>query len=254
MSKMYTTGEIAKLCDITVRTVQYYDNRGILTPSEISEGGRRLYSQSDFEKLEIICELRKLGLSINVISKIFQEENNAKVIETLLDTHAKQLQSEIDEKQSSLDKINRILKESESFENFNIKNSGDVVNSMEKRKKLKKVYAIMLCLGIVADILEVASIVLWTVKGIWLPFAILMPTAFILAFITVKIYYKSTAYICPDCHATFKPEFKEFFFANHTFKTRKLTCTNCGKKSFCIEIYDEKEKEKQITYKKLCTF
>lgn len=50
MSKMYTTGEIAKLCDITVRTVQYYDNRGILTPSEISEGGRRLYSQSDFEK------------------------------------------------------------------------------------------------------------------------------------------------------------------------------------------------------------
>ena len=154
MSKMYTTGEIAKLCDITVRTVQYYDNRGILTPSEISEGGRRLYSQSDFEKLEIICELRKLGLSINVISKIFQEENNAKVIETLLDTHAKQLQSEIDEKQSSLDKINRILKESESFENFNIKNLGDVVNSMEKRKKLKKVYSIMLCLGIVADILD----------------------------------------------------------------------------------------------------
>ena len=29
MSK-YTTGELAKLCDVTVRTVQYYDNRGIL--------------------------------------------------------------------------------------------------------------------------------------------------------------------------------------------------------------------------------
>ena len=41
MSK-YTTGEIAKLCGVTVRTVQYYDTRGILIPSELSEGGRRL--------------------------------------------------------------------------------------------------------------------------------------------------------------------------------------------------------------------
>ena len=36
MSK-YTTGEIAKLCGVTVRTVQYYDTRGILIPSELSE-------------------------------------------------------------------------------------------------------------------------------------------------------------------------------------------------------------------------
>ena len=46
MSK-YTTGEMAKLCGVTVRTVQYYDTRGILIPSEISEGGRRLYSEDD---------------------------------------------------------------------------------------------------------------------------------------------------------------------------------------------------------------
>ena len=115
---------------------------------------------------------------------------------------------------------------------------------MEKKKELKKVYATMLFLGLVAEILEIASVVLWIVRGIWIPFAILMPIAFILAFIAVKIYYKSTAYICPDCHATFKPKCKEFFFAKHNMKTRKLTCTNCGKKSFCIEIYDEKEKQK----------
>ena len=47
----YTTGEIAKLCGVTVRTVQYYDNRGILVPSELTEGGRRLYSDSDLEKM-----------------------------------------------------------------------------------------------------------------------------------------------------------------------------------------------------------
>ena len=54
----YTTGEMAKLCNVTVRTVQYYDTRGILTPSALSEGGRRLYDDSDLKMLKVICFLR----------------------------------------------------------------------------------------------------------------------------------------------------------------------------------------------------
>lgn len=38
MSK-YTTGEIASLCGVTVRTIQYYDSRGILKPDQHSECG-----------------------------------------------------------------------------------------------------------------------------------------------------------------------------------------------------------------------
>ena len=57
MSK-YTTGEIAKLCGVTVRTVQYYDTRGILAPSELTEGGRRLYSEDDLRRMKVICLLR----------------------------------------------------------------------------------------------------------------------------------------------------------------------------------------------------
>ena len=49
MSK-FTTGEMAKLCGVTVRTVQYYDTRNILVPSEITEGGRRLSSEADLQK------------------------------------------------------------------------------------------------------------------------------------------------------------------------------------------------------------
>lgn len=54
MSK-YTTGELAKLCDVSVRTVQYYDTRGILVPSELTEGGRRLYSEDDLKRMKTIC-------------------------------------------------------------------------------------------------------------------------------------------------------------------------------------------------------
>ena len=46
----YTTGELAKLCNVSVRTVQFYDTKNLLKPSEISKGGRRLYTEADVKK------------------------------------------------------------------------------------------------------------------------------------------------------------------------------------------------------------
>ena len=79
MSK-YTTGELAKLCNVTVRTVQYYDKRGILIPTELSEGGRRLYSESDLQRLKVICFLREVDVPIDAISELLEEEHPEKVI------------------------------------------------------------------------------------------------------------------------------------------------------------------------------
>ena len=60
---MYTTGEVAKLCGVTVRMVQYYNARNIMIPSELSEGGRRLYSEDDLKRMKIICFLRELEIN-----------------------------------------------------------------------------------------------------------------------------------------------------------------------------------------------
>ena len=64
----YTTGELAKLCGVTVRTVQYYDARNILMPSALTEGGRRLYSEEDLKRMKVICFLRELELPSNTIA------------------------------------------------------------------------------------------------------------------------------------------------------------------------------------------
>ena len=66
MSK-YTTGEIAKLCGVSVRTVQYYDERGILIPSELSEGGRRLYSEDDYKKIISRSKVDQWDIIISMI-------------------------------------------------------------------------------------------------------------------------------------------------------------------------------------------
>ena len=94
MSK-YTTGELAKLCGVTVRTVQYYDSRNILSPSELSEGGRRLYSEADLRRMKIICFLRDLGLSINTIGDLLSEPHPEQVIDLLLEQQEKVLRIKV---------------------------------------------------------------------------------------------------------------------------------------------------------------
>ena len=53
----------------------------------------------------------------------------------------------------------------------------------------------------------------------------------------VGYYYRSIAFICPECHKVFRPGKAEFVFANHTPTTRKLKCRECGHRGFCVETY-----------------
>ena len=62
-----TVGEIAKKMDVTVRTLQHYDREGLLSPTVMSEGGRRLYTDKDIVKLHQILSLKHLGFSLNDI-------------------------------------------------------------------------------------------------------------------------------------------------------------------------------------------
>lgn len=104
MSK-YTTGEMAKLCNVTVRTVQYYDTRGILIPAELSEGGRRLYNDDDLKKLRLICYLKNIGLSLDSIADILTAENGKNVISTILQEQRAQLKNDIEQQKESLKEI-----------------------------------------------------------------------------------------------------------------------------------------------------
>lgn len=65
--KYMTVGEVAKKMGVSVRTLQYYDREGILCPSAVSEGGRRLYSDKDVVRLHQVLSLKSLGFSLGEI-------------------------------------------------------------------------------------------------------------------------------------------------------------------------------------------
>ena len=117
MSK-YTTGEIAKLCGVSVRTVQYYDSRNILIPSQLSEGGRRLYSEEDLKRMKVICFLREAGVPILRISQLFAEAHPEKVISILLDQQEQELLEQIADDQKKLHIVQTIQQELKDIPNF----------------------------------------------------------------------------------------------------------------------------------------
>ncbi|MBQ8621834.1 MAG: MerR family transcriptional regulator [Oscillospiraceae bacterium] len=239
MSK-YTTGEIAKLCGVTVRTVQYYDSRNILVPSQLSEGGRRLYSEEDLKRMKIILFLRDLGLPIQTISELLTEEHPEMVIDLLLEQQGKALREEIDLRQERLNKLEGLKRELKSVEHFSVDSIGDIAYLMDNKKKLRKLHGIMLGVGIPLEILEWATLIFALKTGTWWPYLAGMCLVIAGAIWITAYYFTNVVYICPQCHKVFKPRFKEAFWARHTPTTRKLTCTECGQHGFCIETYDGK--------------
>ncbi len=236
MSK-YTTGELAKLCNVSVRTVQYYDSRGILSPSALSEGGRRLYSENDLEKLRVICFLRSLELPIDSIKGLLEEDHPENVISFLLQEQEAALRQEIAQKQERAERIGDVQRALKKMSQVSVESIGDIAHIMERKKQLRRLRITMLALGFIMDAIEVATLMVWIFTGIWWPFAVGMVAAVALGIYISALYYGSTVYICPECHSIFKPRFRESFFAWHTPNTRKLTCTDCGHHGLCVETY-----------------
>jgi len=66
-------GELANAAGVTIRTLHYYDQIGLLTASARTDAGHRLYSDGDVERLYRICLLRRLGLPLAEIGQTLDD-------------------------------------------------------------------------------------------------------------------------------------------------------------------------------------
>lgn len=234
---LYTTGELAKKCGVSVRTVQYYDERGILVPTDLTEGGRRLFSEEDVATLETICFLRDLDISIKDIAEILESDESKKVIELLLNEQEKNIQKDVKRKTEQLEKIKSIRRALSSFKDESQKTIHDISRFMEEKDKLKKMYKKMVIIAIPLETAELVTFVIGILKGLWIPFFVALAVLIICAVFMVGYWYKQIEYICPECHTRFQPKKIEGVFGNHTPKMRRLTCPSCKRKIWSLEVY-----------------
>ncbi|WP_303395382.1 MerR family transcriptional regulator, partial [Amedibacillus dolichus] len=83
MKSYFTTGQFARLANVTERTIRYYDKQGLLKPSFIMENGYRKYSEDDFIRLQRIISLKQLGFSLNEIKMMDIDTNHTAMEESL---------------------------------------------------------------------------------------------------------------------------------------------------------------------------
>ena len=107
-SKYYQIGELANLVSMSTRTIRYYEEIGLLNSVRRVDGGKRIYTDKDVQRLKFITRLKHLGLTLsemNELEDIYQiHRTNKKVLPRLLellDTHV----SKIDERINQLVKL-----------------------------------------------------------------------------------------------------------------------------------------------------
>lgn len=235
--KTYTTGEIAKLCNVTTRTVQYYDKEEIIQPSQISEGGRRIYSEKDLQHFRLVCLYKNLGLSLKEIKSILHSENEYKIILDLLTQQQNKLDEQIQEMTELKKKISIILEDISLNNAISISNDNDLSNLIAKKehhKKIDKMTYLLLCFYIV--IIFLSCILGSMLDGIYV-YGILGINILILLLL---IYFHSSqnAYVCPHCKKKFTITFfQDMFSFNNGKKGKYLKCPYCHHKNLIAETY-----------------
>jgi MerR family transcriptional regulator, thiopeptide resistance regulator len=89
-----SVGRVARRFGLSRSTLLYYDRLGLLSPSERSEAGYRLYGERDVKRLEAICRYRKVGLKLEQIRTLL--DGGAGRLSELLEARLDQLNGEIE--------------------------------------------------------------------------------------------------------------------------------------------------------------
>ncbi len=80
----YTTGAFAKMANVSLRTIRYYDKMGLLKPSASTQAGYRLYTDRDFVRLQRILTLKYLGFSLEEIRELSVRDTDADYVKQSL--------------------------------------------------------------------------------------------------------------------------------------------------------------------------
>ena len=96
---MMHIGDLAARAGTTTRTIRYYEELGIIAPEQRTGGGFRLYSDTQLKRLEIVRELKALGLCLDRIQALFMQPQKARTGGEL----ARALRAELEERQQEIE-------------------------------------------------------------------------------------------------------------------------------------------------------
>lgn len=98
MDKYFTIGEISKLFNLPIKTLRYYDERGLVKPAYINkENNYRYYSVEQFIVFDVIKNSKMMGMSLEEIKSIIDVNLSLENTLDLIDKQTKLLEKRISE-------------------------------------------------------------------------------------------------------------------------------------------------------------
>lgn len=237
MKQSFTTGELAKLCNVSVRTVQYYDKEDILKPSELSDGGRRIYTEDEVKRFRCICLYKALGFSLKDIKEVTNSSDTFSLLSETILRQRNKIKDEIKVFQNMEERLVAIQQQIEDTGGAKVE-SIEELDSLLVKKNLHRKTDIMTYVFLVSYVLVLCSgfALAVSIGGI-LPI-IMSGLALILLFGLIYYHSQVNSYVCSVCHIKFSIGFfKDMFTLNSGKKGKYLKCTHCGHKGWFKETF-----------------
>ncbi|QLK86834.1 MerR family transcriptional regulator [Staphylococcus sp. 17KM0847] len=233
----YTTGELAKKFGVSTRTLQYYDDKGILHPAYVDENQYRVYSEREAAKLKLILILKSLSIPLKEIKALVASDETLKTVHLLLERRSAVLETKVKEQQAQIKHIKTLQRMINTESDTPIQKLADMSPIMKTNEELKPLRFKMLMIGSLGSMAWLGGLWWSTHQKTLLPVVVGTGISVGVATYLTWYYYRHVQYMCPNCQHTFIPRIKQFILAAHTPETRHLTCPSCKFTGYCAEIY-----------------
>ena len=135
----YSSGQFAKLADVSVRTIRFYDRQNVLKPSFVDAHGARFYTDRDLASLQQILLLKYLGFSLEEIRDMTIGGSDYSHISRMLRIQEKLVQDRIEQMQTVAEAI-RDTEEELRRGNANWQNMLDLIHLTGMERSLASQY------------------------------------------------------------------------------------------------------------------
>ncbi|HEX4499771.1 MAG TPA: Zn(2+)-responsive transcriptional regulator [Scandinavium sp.] len=110
---MYRIGQIAKLADVTPDTIRYYEKQQMMDHEVRTEGGFRLYTEKDLQRLRFIRHARQLGFTLDSIRELLSiridpEHHTCQESKSIVQARLSEVQARIEELQTMQRSLQRL--------------------------------------------------------------------------------------------------------------------------------------------------
>lgn len=136
----YSSGEFARMAQITVRTVRYYDKQNILKPSLVTPTGARFYTEEDFARLQQIMLLKYLGFSLEDIHELTVNDSDYSYLEHSLEQQQNLVRDRIEQLQLVEQAIGETVTEIRQQQNVDWNRMRELIHLTGMENSLKAQY------------------------------------------------------------------------------------------------------------------